>query len=311
MIRLQRKRIRILLFPLSAIVALLLAFEGAAQKQNDEVLLTVTVTDKAGRCADKLSRGDFAVYDGKTAQEISSFDNQDSPVRAGIALDISKSMIGRNRSRMDFIRDMLSYMIQSGRESDEYFIYVFGARPLLLSDWTRDGNKVAENLNKIDFNRREQGTALYDACYAAIEKLTGGGQARRALIIISDGQDSSSQREYKELRNALNQSDVVVYSIGLVDRVHDGLASFGEGMLETISTASGGKAFFPATLAELNKAFEQIVAELRCQYRIGFKPALRDGKWHSIKVRLASGDASKKNLIVRSREGYFAPTGAR
>jgi Ca-activated chloride channel family protein len=281
---------------------------GTSALQNDsEVFVTVTVSDKSGRCATSLTGDDFVVSDGK-AVEITSFEAA-GPTSIGIALDVSSSVLGRNKSQMTFITEMLSYLVEGSGQSGQHFVYIFGGTPELLSDWARGANVVAEKLGNIDFSRKRQGSALYDTCYAAIDKLRRGAPTRRVLIVVSDGEDSSSERKAGELRKILKESDVVVYSIGLINTLDDPLAVFNREIFEEFESISAGDSFFPTSLVEVNQAFETIVSEMRCQYRIGFKPSFRDGKWHSIKVKL-SGEA-KKNFSVRSRDEYFAQAGAR
>lgn len=308
MICFHRKRIRILFFSL-LVSLLVLPSANVAQQKSDEVFLTVTVTDKSGQCADKLSKNDFVVYDGKTQQEITSFNVEDSLASIGIALDISGSMTNRNKSRLIAIKSMISRFIESGRKSDEYFVYAFDSDIKLLIDWTRAGKEVSESFDKIIVNRKAEGTVLYDACYSSIERLMRGAHSRRVFILISDGQDNSSRYKYKDLIALLKQSGVIVYSIGLLNQT-DGLAGFGMSLLEMFSNVSGGKAFFPNSMDKLNQVSEQISAELECQYRIGFKPAARDGKWHSVNIKIAPDDKDKKNLSARYRPEYLA-SGAR
>src|SRR6185295_15146163 len=244
---------------------------GSIITNTDLITLTVTVTDTYGRYVSGLSKGAFAVFDNKQQQEITYFSDDDSPVSVGVIFDVSGSMSGDKVRRA---RDALSKFIQTSHDSDEYFLIAFNSRAQLLLDKTRDGDSI---LNKLTFVETKSQTALYDACYLGVEKVQRGAHPKRALLLISDGQDNDSRYTFNEL-----------------------------------SGVSGGKAFFPRSAAEMDDIFEQIALELRHQYSIGYKPETfaNDGKWHRVKVKVTAPRGLPR-LFVRSKEGYYATAGAR
>jgi Ca-activated chloride channel family protein len=275
---------------------------------TDLITLTVTVTDTYGRYVSGLSKNAFAVFDNKQQQEITYFSDDDSPVSVGVIFDVSGSMSGDKVKRA---RDALSKFIQTSHDSDEYFLIAFNSRAQLLLDRTRDGDSI---LNKLTFVETKSQTALYDACYLGVEKVQRGAHPKRALLLISDGQDNDSRYTFNELRKLLKESDVTLYAIGILSGSDAGSAMGmeGQGVLDELSGVSGGKAFFPRSAAEMDDIFEQIALELRHQYSIGYKPETfaNDGKWHRVKVKVTPPRGLPR-LFVRSKEGYYATAGAR
>ena len=275
---------------------------------TDLITLTVTVTDGYGRYVSGLNQKAFTVLDDKVPQELEFFSDDDAPVSVGVVFDLSGSMSG---DKIRKARDALSHFIQTSHEQDEYFLVGFNDRAQLLLDKTRDGESV---LNKLSFVEPRHNTALYDACYLGVEKVTRGAHPKRAILLISDGQDNDSRYTFSELRRLLKESDVVLYSIGILGGSDPGsaLGMGGQAILDELSSVSGGKAFFPNTSAEMDDTFEKIALELRHQYSIGYRPAnfVNDGKWHRLKVKI-SPPRGLPRLFVRSKEGYFAITNPR
>jgi Ca-activated chloride channel homolog len=281
---------------------------GPVIVNTDLITFTVTVTDTYGRYVSGLGKNAFTVMDDKKPQEITFFSDDDSPVSVGVIFDVSGSMGGDKIRRA---RDALSKFIQTSHDSDEYFLIAFNSRAQLLLDRTRDGNAV---LDKLTFVQTKSNTALYDACYLGVEKVQRGAHPKRALLLISDGQDNNSRYTFNELRRLLKESDVTLYGIGILSGSDAGssLGMEGQGILDELASVSGGKAFFPRSAAEMDDIFEQIALELRHQYSIGYKPTdfSNDGRWHRIKVKV-NPPRGLPRLFVRSKEGYYAIPGSR
>lgn len=282
--------------------------DGPVITNTDLITLTVTVTDTYGRFVSGLNKNAFTVLDEKKPQEITFFSDDDSPVSVGVLFDVSGSMSGDKIKRA---RDALAKFIQTSHNSDEYFLIGFNSRAQLLLDRTRDGNAV---LDKLTFVQTRNNTALYDACYLGVEKVQRGTHPKRALLLISDGQDNNSRYTFNELRRLLKESDVVLYGVGILSGVDAGssVGMEGQGILDELASVSGGKAFFPRSAAEMDDIFEQIALELRHQYSIGYKPSEfpGDGKWRKIKVKVTPPRGLPR-LFVRSKEGYYSVPGAR
>src|SRR5262245_64453327 len=232
----------------------------------DLITFNVTVTDIYGRFVSGLNKNAFAIFDEKSQQDISFFSDEDAPVSVGILFDVSGSMSGDKVRRA---RDALAHFVQTSHDRDEYFLIGFNSRAQLLMDRTRDGQAV---LDKLTFVPTKSNTALYDACYLGVERVQRGTHPKRALLLISDGQDNNSRYTFGELRRVLKESDVVLYAIGILGGSDMGsaLGMEGQGILDELAGVSGGKAFYPNSAAEMDDIFEQIALELRHQYSIGY-----------------------------------------
>jgi Ca-activated chloride channel homolog len=270
---------------------------------TDLITFNVTVTDIYGRFVSGLSKNAFSIFDDKQQQEITFFSDEDTPVSVGVLFDVSGSMSGDKVRRA---RDALAHFVQTSHDRDEYFLIGFNSRAQLLVDRTRDGQAV---LDKLTFVQTKNNTALYDACYLGVERVQRGTHPKRALLLISDGQDNNSRYTFNELRRVLKESDVVLYAIGILggSDVGSSLGMEGQGILDELAGVSGGKAFYPRSAPEMDDIFEQIALELRHQYSIGYRPPnfTNDGKWHKIKVKVAPPRGLPR-LFWRTKEGYYA-----
>ncbi|HZI17966.1 MAG TPA: VWA domain-containing protein [Pyrinomonadaceae bacterium] len=269
---------------------------------SDLITITVTVTDTYGRFVTGLGQKAFAIFDDKIEQQITHFSDEDAPVSLGVIFDVSGSMSGDKISKA---REALQRFIETSHTRDEYFLIGFNHRAQLLMDRTRDSEAL---LKKLTFVQTKGQTALYDATYLGVERVTRGAHQKRAVLLISDGQDNSSRYTFNELRRLLKETDVIIYAVGIVSGADDSQLGYaGRSILEELAGVSGGKAFFPSTGAEMNDTFERIALELRTQYSIGYRPSnfANDGKWHKIKIKVQPPRGFPR-LFVRGREGYYA-----
>lgn len=271
--------------------------------KTDLVSLTLTVTDPYGRYVSGLGKNAFTIFDNNQAQEITYFSDADAPVSVGILFDVSGSMSG---DKINKARKALERFIGTSHPSDEYFLIAFNSRAQLLMDRTRDGEAL---LRKLTLVRPKENTALYDAVYLGVERVTRGTHQKRAMLIISDGQDNASRYNFGEVRRLMKESDVVTYSVGIMDRGDSAssLGMQGQAFLDELSSVTGGKSFYPQTDIEMDEIFERIALELRNQYSIGYIPKdfQPDGKWRKVKVKV-NPPRGLPRLTVRSREGYYA-----
>ncbi|MBA3351695.1 MAG: VWA domain-containing protein [Blastocatellia bacterium] len=271
--------------------------------KTDLVTFTLTVTDLYGRYVSGLTKSAFTVFDSNQEQEITYFSDVDAPVSLGILFDVSGSMSG---DKIQKARKALSRFINSSHPNDEYFLIAFNSRAQLLLDRTRDGDAVLQKLTLVN---PRQNTALYDAVYLGIERVTRGAHQKRALLIISDGQDNASRYNFGEVRRLMKESDVVTYAVGILDggdaSSQDGIQ--GQAFLDELTSVTGGKSFYPTSDIEMDEIFERIALELRHQYSIGYTPKdfQPDGKWRKVKVKVKPPRGLPR-LTVRSREGYYA-----
>lgn len=271
--------------------------------KTDLVTLTLTVTDVYGRYVSGLSKNAFQIFDNNQEQEITFFSDSDAPVSLGILFDVSGSMGGE---KIQKARNALSRFINLSHPSDEYFLIAFNSRAQLLLDRTRDADAV---LQKLTLVQPKNNTALYDAVYLGIERVTRGTHQKKALLIISDGQDNSSRYNFGEVRRLMKESDVVTYAVGILGAGDAGsqVGMQGQAFLDELTSVTGGKAFYPSSDIEMDEIFERIALELRHQYSIGYTPKdfQPDGKWRKVKVKVKPPRGLPR-LTVRSREGYYA-----
>jgi Ca-activated chloride channel family protein len=271
--------------------------------KTDLVTLTLTVTDLYGRYVSGLNKNAFTVFDGNQEQEITFFSDVDAPISVGVLFDVSGSMSGEKIGKA---RKALERFINTSHPSDEYFLIGFNNRAQLLLDRTRDGEAV---LQKLTLVQTKGNTALYDACYLGVERVTRGTRQKKAMLIISDGQDNASRYNFGEVRRLMKEADVTVYAVGIMDGRDAGSITGmqGQAFLDELTSVTGGKAFYPQTDVEMDEIFERIALELRHQYSVGFTPKdfTPDGKWRKVKVKVKPPRGISR-LTVRTREGYYA-----
>jgi Ca-activated chloride channel family protein len=262
------------------------------------VSLAVTVTDKTGRHVDGLDRADFAVYEDDVRQEISFFSDRDAPASVSVVFDVSGSMSGEKIIRA---RDALARFIQTSHPEDEYSLIGFSGSAELLLDRTRDSEALLAHFASLN---PHGSTALYDAVSLGIEALADSRYAKRALIVVSDGEDNKSRATLSQVKRKSLESGVTIYTILIGPSLP---RSNGGAVMDQLASAAGGKSFFPGNAEAMSEAFERIALELRRQYSIGYAPAnaIGDGRWRRLKVAVTP-PAGSPQLAVRSRKGYYA-----
>ncbi|CAN5403762.1 hypothetical protein BH10ACI2_BH10ACI2_17080 [soil metagenome] len=277
--------------------------DAPVRVKTDLVTLTLTVTDTFGRYVSGLGKNAFTIKDNNQDQDITYFSDSDAPVSVGILFDVSGSM---NGEKIKKARKALERFISTSHPSDEYFLIAFNSRAQLLMDRTRDGDAL---LRKLQLVQPKNNTALYDAVYLGVERVTRGTHQKKALLVISDGQDNASRYNFGEVRRLMKESDVVTYSVGIMDPgdSSSSVGMQGQAFLDELSSVTGGKSFYPSTDVEMDEIFERIALELRHQYSIGYTPKdfQPDGKWRKVKVNVKPPRGLPR-LSVRGREGYYA-----
>jgi VWFA-related protein len=275
----------------------------------DMVVVHASVLDKNGQFVSGLKQESFKMFEDGVGQNMLSFSQEDVPISLGIVLDTSGSM----RSKFDNVIKAALAFIRASNPSDEVFLVGFNDEVELLEDFTSDIDTISDTLNNTVVTG---GTALWDAIYLGVQKAHGGTRPKKALVVITDGEDRDSYYKLDEMVAKVQESDVAVYCIGLLDDVPDkGL--FGHfsktepekahDALQRVADETGAKAFSPKEIREVDAIVSQIAYELRNQYSISYFSSnqARDGTWRRLKVAL---DAPGSNTMkVRYRPGYFAP----
>jgi VWFA-related protein len=273
------------------------------RKRVDEVNVVFTVTDKRDHFVKDLTENDFRVYDAnKPALSIASFSRQTNlPLRVGLLIDASNSVRDRFKFEQESAIEFLNQIIRP--RYDKAFVIGFDTTPEVTQDFTDSPEQLSKGVRML---RAGGGTAMFDAIYFACrDKLMGvdKGQiaTRRAIILLSDGEDNQSRVSRDEAVEMAQRAEVIIYAISTNT---SGLVTRGDKVLKFFSEQTGGKAFFPFKIEDVANAFTEISDELRSQYAISYKPAdfTADGKYRSIEIL-----ADNKKYHVRARKGYYAP----
>jgi len=268
----------------------------------DMVLVPVTVTDPLNRLVTGLEKEDFEIYENNGAQKIASFACEDAPVSIGIIFDLSGSMT----SKLVRAREAILQFIKTANPQDEFFVVGFNDRPELIEDFTSSVEDIQARLATVHSGHR---TALLDAIYYGVAKMSEAHHERKALLVVSDGGDNRSRYTEGEVRAQVREADVEIYSIGIFDPYAPTPEErTGPQLLDDISSSTGGRLFRVDDVDEMSDIAEKISTELRNQYVIGYKPKdlSRDGKWRKVKVKV-NPPPGLPPLTVYARTGYYAP----
>lgn len=269
------------------------------RKDVDEVLLHATVLDDKQHIVTNLDRNDFSIFEDGKPQTIISFRHEDIPVSMGILIDNSGSM----REKRNKVNQAALNLVRSSNPQDEVFVVNFNDEYYLDQDFTNDLLKLKEALEKID---AKGGTALYEAVVASADHLKRDARLeRKVLFVVTDGEDNASRESLEEaVKQLQDENGPSVYTIGILgDEEHPRRA---RRALETIAQRTGGLAFFPKTLDEVDEISKQIAHDIRNQYTIGYKPTnpRSNGGFRQIKVEAKARGRGK--LTVRTKSGYYA-----
>jgi Ca-activated chloride channel family protein len=268
----------------------------------DLVLLNATVTDPANRYITGLKQEHFRLWEDKIQQEIRYFSAEEIPLSVGIIFDVSGSM----EDKLTPARLAANSFLRTGNRGDEYFLVEFSDSPRVVHDFTTDVAKLETSLL---LTRAKGRTSLYDALYLGLEKVNRGSNFRKALLLITDGEDNHSRYSFSDVREFAREHDVLIYPIGIVGHVAQALGYSGRAVLENLATLTGGAAFFPSSVDALDSICAQIGVDLRNQYVLGYRSmnSSKDGSWRKIRVKIDSPKGMPP-LSVRAKTGYYAPT---
>jgi Ca-activated chloride channel family protein len=277
----------------------------------DLVVNYTSVFNKEGHFVSGLKKNNFKLYEDGKSQEISYFSQEDVPVSIGFLLDISGSM--RKESKREQSNKAAEAFILASNPQDEVFLIGFNEEVDLLQDYTSDIEEVKDSLEN---TLPTGGTALYDAIYLGVHKAQEGKKPKKAVVVITDGEDRDSYYKVDELLSKVQESDVQIFCVGILDpiekkgffgRLSKSAPEKAQEVLTKISEETGGKAFFPDNFADIHAIVAEIANVLRNQYSIGYTSSnsLRDGSWRRVKIEVNSPNVS--NDHIRYRRGYFAP----
>ena len=268
----------------------------------NEVNVLFIATDKHGKFVRDLNQNDFSILDDhKPPQAILNFRREtDLPLHMGLLVDVSGSVNGRFDFEQNAATSFLEHTLRA--HFDKAFIVGFNTKSQVAQDFTDNVQLLSAGVHRL---RNGGGTALYDAVYRACKekflKDRPDRPVRKAIVIVSDGEDNQSEFSKAQAIEMAQRAEVIIYAISTDD---SGLVMRGDKVLEQLAEATGGRAFFPFKMKDITRSFAAIEDELRSQYVVSYKPANfdADGRYRSIEI-----SSLKKDLQVRARKGYFAP----
>lgn len=275
-------------------------------RQNvDEVVLNCTVVDSHGQLVNDLTQNNFKVWEDNTPQSIAFFQHADVPVSMGILVDNSGSM----RDKLPAVREAALDLVRASNPQDEAFIVNFSDEAYLDQGFTSDITKMEQALSHID---ARGGTALYDAVVASADELAKHAKnPKQVLLIITDGEDDASTLTSQQaIRRVQDLHGPEIYAIGLLYNDSGEEARRARNALEALTAETGGLAYFPHSLRNVNEIAEEVARDIRNQYSIGYHPtkAFSQGGYRTVRVEASAPGHGR--LIVRTRTGYYATTSA-
>jgi Ca-activated chloride channel homolog len=276
------------------------------RSESDLVVLRATVLDQKGEFVPNLKPDNFRVYEDKIEQKISLFQREDIPVSMGLVIDNSGSM----REKRAQVNAAALTLVQTSNPQDEVFVVNFNDEFYLDldKDFTNDTKELKEALERID---SRGSTALYDAVIGSLDHLKKGHKDKKVLLVITDGDDDASRKSFEYTVQAAQQSNGIIYAIGVFSdedrKSNKRMVRHSKKILATLAETTGGSAYFPDNLAEVNSICTQIARDIRNQYTLGYYPTntAKDGSFRNVHVDLIPPKGSGK-LSVRTRTGYYA-----
>ena len=274
----------------------------------EEVQLPISVLDKDGRPVNGLTKNDFAIFEDNVQQQIQIFKHEDIPLSLGLIIDNSGSM----RNKRERVNSAALTFARESNPEDETFIVNFDDAAYLEQDFTGSIGDLIDALDNID-TRGE--TALYDAVYLSVDHVKAGKKDKRVLLLISDGEDNVSKYGLNKVVDTLRESKVTLYAIGLLEENDQRGGLFkkppskkAKEVLQKFAEITGGQAYFPKSLDEVEELVKDIAHEIRNHYTVSYTPSNRklDGSWREIRVKVNPPKTTTK-VTVHTKQGYFAP----
>ena len=269
------------------------------------VRMLVTVKDASGQLFGSLNKSDFTVYDNGVKQDIAVFDREtEQPLSVAMLVDTSASTGIELHYELDSVSRFLKVLLGEGNPDDTVALYSFNWDVTLLSGYTKRFARVDQKLKLL---KPEGGTSLYDAIYLASGELAYRN-GRHVMVLVTDGGDTTSHKDYHQALEAAQMADTIMYPVLVVPITNDaGRNVGGENALTTLAAGTGGHVFTPSLGAQLDRAFDDILRELRTQYLIGFYPKdvpPSKDRFHTLKV-MVQNTAANRGLRVGTRSGYY------
>lgn len=312
-------------------LVILLTLQGHANPQDDTLpkvrtndvnvkTLVVSIVDQRSAPIKGFEKDDFSVFDDKVMQKIVAFDDKDVPFSLGILFDVSPSILSNNLDAVEAARTGVLDFVKSSNDLNEYFLIGFSDRVQLLADWTNNRSAIRDAVSKLPSlqTNASGGTKLYDALYAGLDRLSGGGNLRKGLLLITDGVDTGSIKRFGELKTKLKNTDLLLYVLAICPEFGECLSKD----LYDLAWESGGNGYFfhkrtpmwrdqKVNVTDVGELLNLIALQLRHPYSISYIPSnpSLDGKWHRVDVKVRKSPKMlprPASVHVQHRRGYFA-----
>ena len=259
------------------------------------VLVNTTVSDLKGRLVAGLERQNFRIWEDDVEQRVEYFSLEDMPLSVGLVFDTTGSMA----DKLSVARNAALAFLKTSNPRDEYFLIEFSDQPKLVQGFTTDTSQLQKHI----FSTAAQGlTPLFDAVHMGLETVTGGKNTKKALLVITDGEDNHSRYTFSDVREFTREQEAQIYAIGLVSSLA------GQATIKDLVETTGGRAYFPGSVNQLEDICTRIAIELKNQYLLGYRSSneARNGQWRQIHVEVKPPKGLPP-LAIRARTGYYAP----
>jgi len=287
---LRRKIFAVALVLLST--GMLYAVQKSLKVDVELVMVNVSVTDADNRPITDLKAENFQLFEDKVEQKIQYFSSEAAPISLGIIFDISRSM----QKKLAFAKDAAVKFLETGTPDDEYFLVEFSNRAKVAQGFTTDISRLRD---KLSLEPAQGNTALYDAVYLGLAQLKKGQNPKKALLLITDGEDNHSRYSRGDIHQFLREADAQIYVIDM-----------GRALVGDLAEMTGGHSY-RASVNDLEETCEKIALELKSQYVIGYESTNnnKDGRFRKVRVKVTP-PAGMGKLSTRTRDGYYAPNTA-
>jgi Ca-activated chloride channel homolog len=265
------------------------------------VLVNAAVSDSKGRMVTGLQQDNFRIWEDKVEQKVEYLSTEDTPMSIGLIFDATGSMA----DKISAARDAAASFLRVGNPDDEYFLVTFSQRATLVEPFTTDVSRLQ---NHMVFTPAKGLTPLFDAVYLGLETMKTAKNKRKALLLITDGEDNHSRYSFADIKAFVKEQDIEIFVIGIVNP--GGELAPGQGgrvIIEDLAQIGDGEAFFPDSVDELEDICNKIGLELRNQYVLGYHSTnkAKDGRWRKIRLKI-NPPKGISSLSVRAKTGYYA-----
>jgi Ca-activated chloride channel homolog len=255
------------------------------------------VSDVKDHLVAGLERQNFRIWEDDVEQKVEYFSLEDMPVSVGLVLDTTGSMF----DKLSAARKAATAFLKTSNPRDEYLLVEFSDQPSLVQDFTTDISQLQKQVSSTSASGL---TPLFDAVHLGLETISGGKNSKKALLVITDGEDNHSHNTFADVREFSKHQEAQIYAIGFVS------SPIGQHTIKDLVETTGGRAFFPSSVNQLEDICTRIAIELKDQYLLGYRSnnESNNGQWRQIRVEVTLPKGSPQ-LAVRARTGYYAPKG--